>query len=171
MARIGISFKDNSPEEMKLYEEILKRACGSPSHYIKGVFRELFEMDGYIYQVKRTKKDEDETSDEEATEENPNEEVAATSDEQEEPQKAQEKEERYSDDYDQELDDEDDDYHYNCVYDNEDTDDDELELEELPEVTKPNRETVDNDKKEERKTPYKPMNIGSCLQAFEKVNK
>lgn len=65
MARLVISFKDKSEEEMKLYNEIIKQACGDNSAYIKRVFRELYGMNEYVYIKTKTKKDEVHTTSQE----------------------------------------------------------------------------------------------------------
>lgn len=144
MARIGISFKDNSPEEMRLYKEILKRSCGSPSHYIKGVFREIFEMDGYIYRVQRTKKEEEQEQakqkqDEPQKEDKSSNETAVTVEE--EPTNEQDSNPTVDDeDLDIEIDD----------------DDEDIELDDIPEV-KP--EVKKTEQKDEDEPVFQTMDI------------
>lgn len=61
MARLVISFKDKSEEEIQLYNDILKEACGDTSAYVKSVFRNLL-WDGRSYTYKREIKKSDDNN-------------------------------------------------------------------------------------------------------------
>lgn len=165
MARIVISFKEKSQEEMKLHDEILKRACGDTSAYIKRVFREKFELEDYTYRIQRTKPTDE---DKEEVEE----EVVIEIEEQvqEEPkvkrvkrvkkvkkvkkEEAQEIKEDDSDDDDLEL---------------SDADFENLNIEPNQSKEEPKTETKTRHKTD--KKPNQNVNIFECMQAFDSIKK